>query len=149
MRVRATLAPALLAASLLGRTAHAGPGPGPEPGPEPLDDAGLAGVAAGLLDTYVIVQVIRVDNQNVSATNATGSSGASSSAVSDVTVNGVIDVSPSGGASPTDAVVRLPAAALATFAAGGRPAPASASAASTPPVWVPWAAELRPSLGLR
>ena len=136
MRVRATaIAPALLlAASLLGRAAHAGP--------EPLDDAGLAGVAAGFLDTYLVVQVISVDNRNTSATNAVGSSGASSNAVSDVTVNAVVDVS------PTDAVVRLPAGALATLASagGGRPAPA---APAPPPVWVPWAAELRPSLGLR
>ncbi len=141
MRVRATVtAPALLlAAALLGRAAHAGPGP------EPLDDAGLAGVAAGLFDTYLVVQVISVDNRNTSATDAVGSSGASSNAVSDVTVNAVVDVS------PTDAVVRLPAGALATLAAGGgggggRPAPAAPAA---PPVWVPWAAELRPSLGLR
>ncbi len=138
MRVRATVtAPALLlAASLLGRAAHAGPGP------EPLDDAGLAGVAAGLFDTYLVVQVISVDNRSTSATNAVGSSGASSNAVSDVTVNAVVDVS------PTDAVARLTPAAPATLAGagGGRPAPA---APAPPPVWVPWAAELRPSLGLR
>ena len=137
MRMRATtIVPALLlAASLLGRAAHAGPGP------EPLDDAGLAGVAAGLFDTYLVVQVISVDNRNTSATNAVGSSGASSNAVSDVTVNAVVDVA------PTDAVARLTPAALATLAGGGgRPAPA---AAALPPVWVPWAAELRPSLGLR
>ena len=138
MRMRATtIVPALLlAASLLGRAAHAGPGP------EPLDDAGLAGVAAGLFDTYLVVQVISVDNRNTSATNAVGSSGASSNAVSDVTVNAVVDVA------PTDAVARLTPAALATLAGGGgggRPAPAPA----LPPVWVPWAAELRPSLGLR
>ncbi len=138
--MRATIAPLLLAAALLGRAAHAGPGP------EPLDDAGLAGVAAGLFDTYLVVQVISVDNRNTSATDAVGSSGASSNAVSDVTVNAVVDVS------PTDAVVRLPAGALATLAGGGggggggRPAPAAPAA---PPVWVPWAAELRPSLGLR
>ncbi len=134
MRVRATIAPLLLAAALLGRAAHAGPGP------EPLDDAGLAGVAAGLFDTYLVVQVISVDNRNTSTTDAVGSSGASSNAVSDVTVNAVVDVA------PTDAVVRLPAEALATLAGGGRPAPA---AAALPPIWVPWAAELRPSLGLR
>jgi hypothetical protein len=136
--MRATIAPLLLAAALLGRAAHAGPGP------EPLDDAGLAGVAAGLFDTYLVVQVISVDNRNTSATDAIGSSGASSNAVSNVTVNAVIDVA------PTDTVARLTPAALATLAAGGgggggRPAPAPAP----PPVWVPWAAELRPSLGLR
>ncbi len=136
--MRATIAPLLLAAALLGRAAHAGPGP------EPLDDAGLAGVAAGLFDTYLVVQVISVDNRNTSATDAVGSSGASSNAVSDVTVNAVVDVS------PTDAVVRLPAEALATLAGGGGgDRPAAPAAPALPPVWVPWAAELRPSLGLR
>ncbi len=139
MRVRATVtAPALLlAASLLGRAAHAGPGP------EPLDDAGLAGVAAGLFDTYLVVQVISVDNRNTSTTDAVGSSGASSNAVSDVTVNAVVDVA------PTDAVVRLPAAAPATLAGGTGGGGAVPAAPAAPPVWVPWAAELRPSLGLR
>ena len=138
--MRAIAIPVLLAASLC-RAAHAGP--------EPLDDAGLAGVAAGLFDTYLVVQVVSVDNRNTSATDAVGSSGASSNAVSNVTVNNVVDVS------PTDAVGHLPPVTVAVPASGGRPSlapPAAtvpAAVPSAPPVWVPWAAELRPALGLR
>ena len=132
----ALLAAALPAAALC-PAAHAGP--------EALDDAGLAGVAAGLFDTYLVMPVIVVDNRNSSTTSAVGSSDVASTAISNVTVNSVVDVS------AADVVGRLPALTLAAPAASGRPVVASpmAVAPSQPPVWVPWAAELRPMLGLR
>ena len=141
--MRAIAISALLAAALpataLCRVAHAGP--------EVLDDTKLAGVTAGLFDTYLVMPVIVVDNRNSSTTNAVGSSDVASTAISNVTVNSVVDVS------ATDVVGRLPAVVLAAPASSGRPvvAPptAVAPAAALSPVWVPWAAELRPMLGLR
>jgi hypothetical protein len=62
--MRAIAISALLAAALpataLCRVAHAGP--------EVLDDARLAGVTAGLFDTYLVMPVIVVDNRNSSTT---------------------------------------------------------------------------------
>ena len=139
MRVIAiyALLAAALPATALCRVAHAGP--------EVLDDAKLAGVTAGLFDTYLVMPVIVVDNRNSSTTTAVGSSDVASTAISNVTVNSVVDVS------ATDVVGRLPAVTLAAPVASGRPvvAPPMTVARSQPPVWVPWAAELRPMLGLR
>lgn len=143
--MRAIAISALLAAALPAaapcRVAHAGP--------EILDDAKLAGVTAGLFDTYLVMPVIIVDNRNSSTTNAVGSSDVASTAISNVTVNSVVDVS------ATDVVGQLPAVVLAAPIASGRPGAAlpttraPAIVPSRPPVWVPWAAELRPMLGLR
>ena len=138
--ISALLVAALPAAALC-RAAHAAP--------EVLDDDGLAGVAAGLFDTYLVMPVIVVDNRNSSTTKAVGSSDVASTAISNVTVNSIVDVS------ATDVVGQLPAVTLAAPVASGRPVVASpmaggpAVAPSRFPVWVPWAAELRPMLGLR
>ncbi len=102
---------AILAASAL--LAAAPPLAPPRPAqaePRALDDAGLGRVAAGLLDTYLVMPVVLVRNDNASTTGAVGSRGASSAAVSDVTVNSVVVLAPS------DA---LPAGAAAALGGGG------------------------------
>src|SRR5215207_7948032 len=86
---------AILAASAL--LAAALPLAPPRPaqaGPRALDDAGLGRVAAGFLDTYVVMPVVLVRNDNASTTGAVGSRGASSAASSDVTVNSVVVLAP-------------------------------------------------------
>ena len=120
MRTRAILAASLLAAAL----PLAPPRPA-QAGPRALDEAGLGRVAAGLLDTYVVMPVVLVRNDNASTTGAVGSRGASSAAVSDVTVNSVVVLAPAG------APAALPAGAAAALGGGG--------AAPSPqgPVWVP------------
>ncbi len=87
-RTRAILAASALLAAALPRPAQAEP--------RALDDAGLGGVAAGLLDTYVVMPVVLVRNDNASTTGAVGSRGASSAAVSDVTVTSVVALAPAG-----------------------------------------------------
>jgi len=121
MRTRAILAAAALLAAAL---PLAPPRPA-QAGPRALDDAGLGRVAAGLLDTYVVMPVVLVRNDNASTTGAVGSRGASSSAASDVTVNSVVVLAPAG------APAALPAGAAAALGGGG--------AAPSPqgPVWVP------------
>jgi hypothetical protein len=116
--------------------------------PRPLGDAELGGIAAGLPDTYLVMPVILVDNQNTAVTNAAGSRNVSSTAVSNVTVNNAIKLA------PTDRIGQLPAVTVNAPVNGsvGGPVvamPVPGGAASAPPVWVPWAAELRPSLGVR
>src|SRR5215207_9827278 len=125
---------AILAASAL--LAAALPLAPPRPaqaGPRALDDAGLGRVAAGLLDTYVVMPVVLVRNDNASTTGAVGSRGVASSAASDVTVNSVVVLAPAG------APAALPAGAVAALAGGGA---APSLQGSQGPVWVPWAAEL-------
>ena len=137
--MRAILAASLLAAGLCS----------PLHGePRPLRDAQLGGIAAGLLDTYLVMPVILVDNQNTAVTNAAGSRNVSSTAVSNVTVNNAIKLA------RTDRIGQLPAVTVNAPVNGsvGGPVvamPVPGGAASAPPVWVPWAAELRPSLGVR
>ena len=116
--------------------------------PRPLGDAELGGIAAGLLDTYLVMPVILVNNQNAAVTHAAGSRNVSSTAVSNVTVNNAIKLA------PTDRIGQLPAVTVNAPVNGsvGGPVvamPVPGGAASAPPVWVPWAAELRPSLGVR
>ena len=135
---------AILAASLLA-TGLCSPLHGE---PRPLSDAELGGIAAGLLDTYLVMPVILVNNQNAAVTHAAGSRNVSSTAVSNVTVNNAIKLA------PTDRIGQLPAMTVNVPVNGsvGGPVvamPVPGGAASAPPVWVPWAAELRPSLGVR
>ena len=116
--------------------------------PRPLSDAELGGIGAGLLDTYLIMPVILVNNQNAAVTNAVGSQNVASTAISNVTVNNAIKLA------PTDRVGQLPAVTVNAPVTGnvGGPVvamPVTGGVPSTPPVWVPWAAELRPSLGVR
>ena len=148
-RTRAILAAsALLAAAAALPLALSRPA---QAGPRALDDAGLGRVAAGFLDTYVVMPVVLVRNDNASTAGAVGSRGVASGAASDVTVNSVVVLAPAdalAAALPAAALAALPAAgAAAAPAAGG----AARGAAPSPqaPVWVPWAAELRGSLGLR
>jgi hypothetical protein len=137
--MRAILA-ALLAA-VVGSPAHAGP--------RPLSDAELGRIAAGLLDTYIVMPVILVNNQNTSTAAAVGSRSTASTAVSNITVNDIIRLAPS------DVVGRLSAVTIAAPTLGGVAGPTiiapatGGTTAAQPPVWVPWAAELRPSLGAR
>ena len=135
---------AILAASLLA-TGLCSPLHGE---PRPLSDAELGGVAAGLLDTYLVMPVILVNNQNAAVTNAVGSRNVASTAISNVTVNNAIKLA------PTDRVGQLPAVTVnapVNSNIGGPVVsmPVTGGVPSTPPVWVPWAAELRPSLGVR
>ena len=135
---------AILAASLLA-TGLCSPLHGE---PRPLSDAEFGGTGAGLLDTYLIMPVILVNNQNAAVTNAVGSRNVASTAISNVTVNNAIKLA------PTDRVGQLPAvtvnAPVTGIATTGPPTlPVTGGVPSTPPVWVPWAAELRPSLGVR
>ncbi len=116
--------------------------------PRPLSDAELGGIAAGLLDTYLVMPVILVSNQNAAVTDAVRSRNVASTAVSNVTVNNAIKLA------PTDQIGQLPAVTVNAPVNGnvGGPVvamPVAGGAGSTPPVWVPWAAELRPSLGMR
>lgn len=131
---------AILAAVLMAATLH--PLITARAEPRVLADAELGRVAAGLFDTYLVMPVIVVDNRNTSTTTAVGSSNVSSTAISNVNVNNVIALS------PTDTVTQLPAAGLTTTGHVPALAPPAAAPAQLP-VWVPWAAELRPLLGLR
>ena len=116
---------AILAASALLAAAAALPLAPPRPaqaGSRALDDAGLGRVAAGLLDTYLVMPVVLVRNDNASTTGAVGSRGVASAAASDVTVNSVVVLAPAGApaaALPAGALAALPAGAAAALGGGG------------------------------
>ena len=131
----------LLAAVVGSSPAHAGP--------RPLSDTELGRIAAGLLDTYILMPVILVNNQNTSTAAAVGSRGTASTAVSNITVNSIIRLAPS------DVVGQLSAVTIAAPTLGSVAGPTitapvtDGTTVAQPPIWVPWAAELRPSFGIR
>lgn len=123
--------------------------------PKPLSDEDLGDVTGGLFDVYVVMPVVVVHNNNNAVATGVHSQNVSADAVANVSVNPVINMH------PTDQVGSMGPVVLNAPLAGSimgpnvlAPALAGASSAATEavsaaPVWVPWAAELRGSLGLR
>ena len=122
--------------------------------PKPLSDDDLGDVTGGLFDVYVVMPVVVVHNNNNAVATGIHSQNVSADAVANVSVNPVINMH------PTDQVGSMGPVVLNAPLAGSivgpnvfAPAIAGASAAteavSAAPMWVPWAAELRGSLGLR
>jgi len=118
--------------------------------PRPLSEEELGGVSAGLFDTYLLMPVVIVNSTNNTVVNAADSRNVSGTGVSNVQVDNVIKMS------PTDQVGSLsgPVAVVPGLGAVSGPtvvtptAPAMATPITQPPVWISWAAELRPGLGV-
>jgi len=123
--------------------------------PQPLSDDDLGDITGGLFDVYVVMPVVVVHNNNNAVATGVHSQNVSADAVANVSVNPVINMHPTdqvGSMGPV--VLNAPLAGpivgpnvLAPAIAGA--SSAATEAVSTAPIWVPWAAELRGSLGLR
>jgi hypothetical protein len=119
--------------------------------PRSLSDDELGGVTAGLFDTYYVMPVVVVNSTNNTVVNAANSHHVSGTGVSNVVVDNVIRISPTdqvGSLSGPVAVVPGPSVVSGPNVAAPAP-PTMVAPAAQPPVWIPWAAELRPVLGLR
>lgn len=115
-------------------------------GPKQLSDSELSDVAAGLFDVYVVMPVIVVNNNNNSTNVANNSPNTVSNAISNITVDNVINIS------PTDTLTSAAPIILGSTPSITAPVvqmSASGQASNSAPVWVPWAAELRGALGVK
>ncbi len=118
--------------------------------PRQLSEEELGGVSAGLFDTYYVMPVVIVNSVNNTLINASNSQNVSGTGVSNVLVDNVITIS------PTDQIASLAGPVAVVSGAGavsgptvGAPSPSIATPVVQPPIWIPWAAELRPTLGVR
>jgi hypothetical protein len=119
--------------------------------PRLLTERELGGVTAGLFDTYYVMPVVVVNSTNNTVVNAANSHNVSGTGVSNVIVDNAIRISPTdqvGSLSGPVAVVPGPSSVSGPAVAAPAP-PTMVAPAAQPPVWIPWAAELRPALGLR
>jgi hypothetical protein len=119
--------------------------------PRLLTEGELGGVTAGLFDTYYVMPVVVVNSTNNTVVNAANSHNVSGTGVSNVMVDNVVRISPTdqvGSLSGPVAVVPGSSAVSGPTVAAPAP-PTIVAPAAQPPVWIPWAAELRPALGLR
>lgn len=111
--------------------------------PRPLTDADLRAVAGGFLDTYIVVPTVVINNATSSTAIGVGSANVQSTAISNIDVQNAITIAPG------DQIVTFQPGAMPTIA-GSAPsvaAPSLAASVSAPPVWVPWARELRGAFG--
>ncbi len=131
---------------LLSRAGHAEP--------KPLDDAALGEVTGGLFDVYVVMPVVVVHNNNNAVATGVHSQNVSANAVANVAVSPVINIE------PTDMIGTMAPVVVNAPLVGGIAGPeviapaiggsaAAAEVISAMPIWVPWAAELRSSLGVK
>jgi hypothetical protein len=122
--------------------------------PKPLSDAALGEVTGGLFDVYLVMPVIVVHNNNNAVATGIHSQNISANAVANVAVNPVFNIQ------PTDMIGTMAPVVLNAPLAGGIAGPnviapafagsaVAAEAIRVAPTWVPWAAELRGSLGVR
>jgi len=122
--------------------------------PKPLSDDDLGKVTGGLFDVYVVMPVVVVHNNNNAVATGIHSQNVSADAVANVSVNPVINMHPTdqvGSMGPVvlNAPLAGPIVGPNVFAPAIAGASAATEAVSAAPMWVPWAAELRGSLGLR
>ncbi|MEZ5865979.1 MAG: hypothetical protein R3D25_18610 [Geminicoccaceae bacterium] len=139
--------PGLLAqVTVLSKAAHAEP--------KPLDDKALGEVTGGLFDVYVVMPVVVVNNNNNAIATGVNSQNITADAVANVAVNPVINIQ------PTDMIGTMAPVVISAPLAGGivgpdvivpaiTGSPLATKAISATPTWVPWAAELRSSLGVK
>lgn len=136
----------LMPGLLLPETGHAEP--------KPLGDADLGEVTGGFFDVYIVMPVVVVHNNNNAVATGVNSKDISANAVANVSVNPVINLQ------PTDMIGTMAPVVLNAPLAGAIAGPTvlapsttdsavAADAIGAAPMWVPWAAELRSSLGVR
>lgn len=123
-------------------------------GPQPLSDDDLGEVTGGLFDVYVVMPVVVVHNNNNAVATGIHSQNVSADAVANVSVNPVINMHPTdqvGSMGPVvlNAPLAGPIIGPNVFAPAVAGSSATTEAMSAAPIWVPWAAELRGSLGIR
>ena len=118
--------------------------------PRLLSEEELGSVSAGLFDTYYIMPVVVVNSTNNTVVNAANSQNVSGTGVSNVLVDNAITISPTDQiGSVSGLVAALPGAGAVSGPTIVAPAaPATAAPVAQPPIWIPWAAELRPALGV-
>jgi hypothetical protein len=124
--------------------------------PRLLSDSDLGEVTGGLFDFYVVMPVVVVHNNNNAVATGVHSQNVSADAVANINVDTIINLQPSsqvGSMGPVflggplagsigGPIVFAPSQVGSPFAGDGAHAP-------MPPVWVPWAAELRGALGIQ
>ncbi len=131
---------------LLPQTGHAEP--------RPLNDEALGEVTGGLFDVYVVMPVVVVHNNNNAVATGIHSQNVTADAVANVAVNPVINIE------PTDMIGTMAPVVVNAPLVGGIAGPeviapaiggsaVAAEVINAVPTWVPWAAELRGSLGVR
>jgi hypothetical protein len=115
--------------------------------PRRLSDSELGGVAGGYLDLYLVMPVIVVNSHNNAAAVGVASQNITANNISNIDVQSVINLD------TLDQAVNLPPVVV-NGATGQLPAlplqalgALSARSAAQPPVWVPWARELRSNFG--
>ncbi len=143
------VSPLLLAAALLCPTVGLAE-------PRPLSDSDLGEVTGGLFDVYVVMPVVVVHNNNNAVATGVNSQNISADAVANINVDTIINMQPTNQVGSMGPVfLNGPLAGAiggpTVFAPSqtGSPFAGNAAGAPMPPVWVPWAAELRGALGLQ
>jgi hypothetical protein len=123
--------------------------------PRPLSDSDLGSVTGGLFDVYVVMPVVVVHNNNSAVATGVHSQNISADAVANIDVDTNINMQPTnqvGSMGPVflDGPLAGSIDGPTVFAPSqvGSPFAGNAAGAPMPPVWVPWAAELRGALGL-
>jgi hypothetical protein len=124
--------------------------------PQPLSDTDLGDVTGGLFDVYVVMPVVVVHNNNNAVATGVNAQDISADSVANVNVDTVINLQ------PTSQVGNMGPVVLDSPLAGSVSSPVVISPTQTgaffagdearmptPPVWVPWAAELRGALGVQ
>lgn len=114
--------------------------------PKHLSDNELSDVTAGLFDVYVVMPIIVVNNNNNSTNVANNSPNTVSNAISNITIDNVITISPTDTLTSAAPIV---VGSTPTIAAPVVQMPTVGQVQNSAPVWVPWAAELRGALGVR
>lgn len=124
--------------------------------PRPLSDSDLGEVTGGLFDVYVVMPVVVVHNNNNAIATGVHSQNISADAMANINVDTNINMQPTNQVGSMGPVfLSGPLAGSiggpAVFAPAqlGSPFAGDAAGTSMPPVWVPWAAELRGALGLQ
>lgn len=124
--------------------------------PRPLSDSDLGEVTGGFFDVYVVMPVVVVHNNNNAVATGVHSQNISADAVANINVDTVINMQPTnqvGSMGPVflDGPLAGSIGGPTVFAPSqiGSPFAGEAAGMPMPPVWVPWAAELRGALGLQ